>query len=94
MKPTVSPSWIWRWTWESTSGADIYGKGKSEEIIGQWFSQGGTRRDRIVLATKLYIEMDGSLQALEITMTQEILKKLDQLFPGRGGPAPEAYTWD
>ena len=39
-------------------------------------------------------QLDGSLQALEITMTTEILKKLDQLFPGPGGPAPEAYTWD
>jgi diketogulonate reductase-like aldo/keto reductase len=47
--------------------ADVYGGpqspdmekgfGKSEEIIGNWLSQGG-RRDRIVLATKVYQPME------------------------------------
>jgi aryl-alcohol dehydrogenase-like predicted oxidoreductase len=30
------------------------GPGATEEIIGRWFKQGGTRRDRVVLATKVY----------------------------------------
>ncbi len=35
--------------------ADIYGGwGGSEEIIGKWLAQGGGRRDKIVLATKIY----------------------------------------
>lgn len=35
--------------------ADIYGDwGGSEEIIGKWLAQGGGRREKIVLATKLY----------------------------------------
>jgi aryl-alcohol dehydrogenase-like predicted oxidoreductase len=38
--------------------ADIYGGeggwGRSEEIIGNWLDQGGGRRDKIVLATKVY----------------------------------------
>ena len=33
------------------------GFGKSEEIIGNWLSRGG-RRDRIVLATKVYQPME------------------------------------
>jgi aryl-alcohol dehydrogenase-like predicted oxidoreductase len=33
------------------------GFGTSEEIIGRWLAQGGGRRDRIVLATKLYQPM-------------------------------------
>ena len=47
--------------------ADVYGGpqspdmekgfGKSEEIIGNWLAQGG-RRDRIVLATKVYQPME------------------------------------
>ncbi|WP_141713054.1 aldo/keto reductase, partial [Streptomyces sparsogenes] len=47
--------------------ADVYGGpqspdmtqgyGLSEEIIGRWLAQGGGRRDRIVLATKLYQPM-------------------------------------
>jgi aryl-alcohol dehydrogenase-like predicted oxidoreductase len=29
------------------------GKGRTEEIIGSWFAQGGSRRDKVVLATKV-----------------------------------------
>ena len=27
------------------------------------------------------------------TLSQETLKRLDEIFPGPGGPAPEAYAW-
>jgi aryl-alcohol dehydrogenase-like predicted oxidoreductase len=41
--------------------ANVYGMpaahGLSEEIIGRWLAQGGGRRDRIVLATKVYGQM-------------------------------------
>jgi aryl-alcohol dehydrogenase-like predicted oxidoreductase len=41
--------------------ANIYGqgnrKGLTEEILGNWFEQGGGRRDKVVLATKLYGNM-------------------------------------
>ena len=32
--------------------------GRTEEIMGRWFSKGGGRRAKVVLATKLYGEMD------------------------------------
>lgn len=32
--------------------------GKTEEIIGRWFAKGGGRREKVVLATKLYGETD------------------------------------
>ncbi|GAB3112135.1 aldo/keto reductase [Streptomyces calidiresistens] len=42
--------------------ANVYGwganKGRTEEIIGSWFAKGGDRRDKVVLATKVY----GSMQ--------------------------------
>jgi aryl-alcohol dehydrogenase-like predicted oxidoreductase len=41
--------------------ANVYGfganKGRTEEIIGNWFAKGGDRRDKTVLATKLYAHM-------------------------------------
>jgi aryl-alcohol dehydrogenase-like predicted oxidoreductase len=41
--------------------ANVYGwgenKGRTEEIIGSWFAKGGGRRDRTVLATKVYGDM-------------------------------------
>lgn len=42
--------------------ANVYGgiqhRGWTEEIIGRWFAQGGGRREKVVLATKVYGEME------------------------------------
>jgi aryl-alcohol dehydrogenase-like predicted oxidoreductase len=51
-------------------GRDL-GPGATEEIIGRWFAKGGGRRERTVIATKLYGEMgewpnEGKLSALNI----------------------------
>lgn len=44
--------------------ANVYGRsaycGRTEEIMGNWFQQGADRRDRTVLATKVYGNMVGS----------------------------------
>ena len=41
--------------------ANVYGwgenKGRTEEILGNWFAKGGDRRDKVVLATKVYGNM-------------------------------------
>ncbi|MFP1626364.1 aldo/keto reductase [Streptomyces sp. 5K101] len=43
--------------------ANVYGwgenKGRTEKIIGNWFAKGGDRRDKVVLATKVYGNMAG-----------------------------------
>jgi NDP-hexose 2,3-enoyl reductase len=54
--------------------ANVYGweaKGLTETIVGEWFAQGGGRRERTVIATKLYGDMgkwpnEGKLSALNI----------------------------
>lgn len=42
--------------------ANVYGgvgaRGKTEEIIGRWFAQGGGRREKVVLATKVFGDME------------------------------------
>jgi NDP-hexose C3-ketoreductase / dTDP-4-oxo-2-deoxy-alpha-D-pentos-2-ene 2,3-reductase len=42
-------------------------------------------------------QLDGSLRALQITLDDDTLAKLDELFPPPGPngakPAPEAYAW-
>jgi aryl-alcohol dehydrogenase-like predicted oxidoreductase len=53
------------------AGNDQAHPGWTEEIIGDWFASGGGRRERTVLATKLYGAMsdwpnDGKLSALNI----------------------------
>ena len=34
-----------------------------------------------------------AMHALAIKLDSEVLAKLDEIFPGPGGPAPEAYAW-
>jgi NDP-hexose 2,3-enoyl reductase len=40
-------------------------------------------------------QLDGALRAVELTLSEETLTKLDELFPpiGDGGPGPEAWAW-
>jgi len=55
--------------------ANVYGwrtgEGVTEQIVGRWFDQGGGRREKVVIATKLYGSMgdwpnEGKLSALNI----------------------------
>jgi aryl-alcohol dehydrogenase-like predicted oxidoreductase len=39
--------------------ANGYGGGETEQILGRWFAQGGGRRERVVLATKVYGNVAG-----------------------------------
>ena len=38
-------------------------------------------------------QLTGNLRALDITLSEETLKKLDEIWPGPGGEAPVAYAW-
>jgi aryl-alcohol dehydrogenase-like predicted oxidoreductase len=38
-------------------------------------------------------QLTGSLRALELKLAPEQLKRLDEIWPGPGGAAPEAYAW-
>jgi aryl-alcohol dehydrogenase-like predicted oxidoreductase len=46
-----------------------------------------------IIGPRTIAQLDGALRALEIDMKTEILQRLDQIFPGPGGAAPEAYAW-
>jgi aryl-alcohol dehydrogenase-like predicted oxidoreductase len=46
-----------------------------------------------IIGPRTLDQLTGSLRALEIVLDEEALKKLDEIFPGPGGAAPEAYAW-
>jgi aryl-alcohol dehydrogenase-like predicted oxidoreductase len=46
-----------------------------------------------IIGPRTVEQLNGSLRALEIQLSDEILKKLDEIWPGPGGEAPEAYAW-
>ena len=46
-----------------------------------------------IIGPRTMDQLLGSLRALELKMTDDILARLDQIWPGPGGQAPEAYAW-
>lgn len=46
-----------------------------------------------IIGPRTMEQLTGSLRALEIAFSDEQLKTLDDIFPGPGGTAPEAYAW-
>ncbi len=46
-----------------------------------------------IIGPRTMEQLTGSMRALEIELSDEIMKKLDELWPGPGGQAPEAYAW-
>jgi aryl-alcohol dehydrogenase-like predicted oxidoreductase len=46
-----------------------------------------------IIGPRTMEQLTSAMQCLELTLTPETLKALDAIFPGPGGPAPEAYAW-
>ncbi len=46
-----------------------------------------------IIGPRTLDQLNSSLRALEITLNDEALARLDAIWPGPGGPAPEAYAW-
>ncbi|MEY2425677.1 MAG: hypothetical protein QOI61_1249, partial [Actinomycetota bacterium] len=38
-------------------------------------------------------QLEGAMRALDLTLDDDVLRQLDEIFPGPGGAAPEAYAW-
>jgi len=46
-----------------------------------------------IIGPRTMDQLTGSLRALEIELSSEQLAQLDEIWPGPGGAAPEAYAW-
>ena len=46
-----------------------------------------------IIGPRTLEQLNGTTRAREITLSEKILQRLDEIFPGPGGPAPEAYAW-
>ena len=46
-----------------------------------------------IIGPRTIQQLDETMRCLEIKLSEEVLKRLDEIFPGPGGPAPEAYAW-
>jgi len=46
-----------------------------------------------IIGPRTLDQFTGALRALELMLDEPALKKLDEIWPGPGGEAPEAYAW-
>jgi aryl-alcohol dehydrogenase-like predicted oxidoreductase len=46
-----------------------------------------------IIGPRTMEQLEGSVDALDIEFTDADLDRLDEIWPGPGGPAPEAYAW-
>lgn len=46
-----------------------------------------------IIGPRTMEQLESAVRATEIELDEETLKKLDEIFPGPGGEAPNAYAW-
>jgi len=46
-----------------------------------------------IIGPRTIEQLDGAVEATEIKLGEDVLKQLDEIFPGPGGEAPMAYAW-
>ena len=46
-----------------------------------------------IIGPRTMAQFEGNLRALDVALPSEILARLDEIWPGPGGAAPEAYAW-
>jgi len=82
--------------------ADAYGAGSSESILGRWFAGEPSRRDKVVLATKVYLATGdwpnaGGLSALHLRKAcEDSLRRLqtDHIDPYQFHHVDRATPWE
>lgn len=46
-----------------------------------------------IIGPRTMEQLEGNIRSLEVRLTEETMDKLDEIWPGPGGEAPEAYAW-
>ena len=46
-----------------------------------------------IIGPRTMEQLESAVRALEVELSDEVLRRLDELFPGPGGAAPMAYAW-
>jgi aryl-alcohol dehydrogenase-like predicted oxidoreductase len=46
-----------------------------------------------IIGPRTMEQLQGSLRAVEIQLAEDAMRRLDEIWPGPGGEAPNAYAW-
>jgi aryl-alcohol dehydrogenase-like predicted oxidoreductase len=67
--------------------------GQSPAAVGIAWLLGRPAVTAPIIGPRTNEQLDESVAMLKVKLSDDALKKLDTIFPGPGGPAPEAYAW-
>ncbi|WP_040210407.1 aldo/keto reductase [Clostridium polynesiense] len=67
--------------------------GESEANVALAWLLANPRVTAPIIGPRTMKQLEDALHALEIELSDEVLQRLDEIFPGPGGAAPEAYAW-
>lgn len=46
-----------------------------------------------IIGPRTLDQLESAIRATKVTLEDAVMRRLDEIFPGPGGPAPEAYAW-
>ena len=46
-----------------------------------------------IIGPRTLAQLDEAVASLDLALDEAALRQLDEIWPGPGGPAPEAYAW-
>ena len=46
-----------------------------------------------IIGPRTLEQLDANMRALEVKLDRATMKRLDEIWPGPGGTAPEAFSW-
>ena len=67
--------------------------GQPEDVVALAWLLSNPAMTAPVIGPRTLEQFEGSLKALDVVLDTGVIKKLDEIFPGPGGMAPEAYAW-
>lgn len=67
--------------------------GEKEDVVALAWVLANPAVTAPIIGPRTYEQFADSLRAVEVSLDEATLKKLDDIFPGPGKPAPEAYAW-
>jgi aryl-alcohol dehydrogenase-like predicted oxidoreductase len=67
--------------------------GESEATVALAWTLAHPAMTAPIIGPRTLRQFEDALRAVELKLDEEVLKKLDEIFPGPGGEAPKAYAW-
>jgi aryl-alcohol dehydrogenase-like predicted oxidoreductase len=67
--------------------------GEKEDVVALAWVLSHSAITAPIIGPRTLQQLEDSLRVPEVKLEEDALKKLDEIFPGPGKPAPEAYAW-